>query len=102
MVTGQPAQIADIARDVLAGGAFGQGAAHEDVFDFAGIDAGAGDGVLDGVAAHHRAMGHVEAAAHGFGETGARGRNDDGFSHGKSPMAELEKPSPQQRPDSQI
>ena len=72
-----------VARDVHAGGAFGLGAAHEDVFDFGRIDAGVGDGVLDGVAAHHRAMGHVEAAAHGFGEPGARGRNDDGFFHGR-------------------
>ena len=39
------------------------------------------DGMLDGMAAHHRAMGLVEAAAHGFGEAGTRRGDDDGLFH---------------------
>ena len=35
VVTGQPAQIARLPRDIVAGGAFGNAAAHIDVFDFA-------------------------------------------------------------------
>jgi hypothetical protein len=41
--------------------------------------------MLDGVTAHDRAMRDVESAADGFGETGACGRDDNGFFHGASP-----------------
>ena len=46
------------------------------------INAGAGDGVLDGMAAQHRAVGVVEAAAHRFGEAGAGRGDDDSIFHG--------------------
>ena len=62
-----------LARDIVAGGAFGHAAAHDDVFHFARINAGLGDGGLDGMAAHHGAMGLVETAAHRFAHAGAGG-----------------------------
>ena len=70
-----------LARDVAAGGAFGQRAAHHDILDRGGIDAGAGDGVADDVAAQLGAVGDVEGAAPGPADGRACGRNDDGVRH---------------------
>ncbi len=49
-----------LARDVGASGTLGRGATHDDVVDLGGLNAGAGNGVLHGVAAQRGAMGHVE------------------------------------------
>ena len=84
VVTGQPAQIALSRAILLPVAPSGKPQPMIDVFHLAGIDAGARDGVLDGMAAHHRAMGLVEAAAHRFGQAGARGGDDDGLFHGNS------------------
>ncbi len=81
VVTGQPAQIADSRAMLLPVAPSGMPQPMIDVFHFGRIDPGLGDGVLDGVAAHHRAVGLVEAAAHRLGEPGARRRNDDGLFH---------------------
>ena len=70
------------ARDVLAGRALRHRAAHDDVVDFAGIELGALDRVLDHVAAHGGAMRHVEGAAPGLADRRAGGRDDHGFLHG--------------------
>ena len=68
VVTGRPARSAICARDVAAGGAFGQRAADEHVFDLGRVDAGALDGVPDRVAAERRAVGHVEGALPALGQ----------------------------------
>ena len=46
VVIGQTGAQRDLARDVGAGGAFGIGAAHDDVVDLGGVDAGALDRAL--------------------------------------------------------
>ena len=52
----------DLARDVAAGGALGQRAAHEHVVDRARVDAGALDGGFHRMAAQLGAVRHVEGA----------------------------------------
>jgi hypothetical protein len=64
----------------LAGRAFWRAAAHDDVFNFTRFDIGALNGVFDGMAAHSGAVGHIEPAAAGFRQTGARTRYDYSFS----------------------
>ena len=51
------------------------------------LEAGIGDIITANVkeAAHDGTVSHIEATPQRFGEPGARGRNDDGFSHGGSP-----------------
>ena len=51
------------------------------VLDIFLVDAGALDGVLDGVGRHRHRRGDVEPAAAGFGQSGAGIGNDDGFTH---------------------
>ena len=68
-------------RDVAAGGAFGQAAAHDDVLDLVRIDPSALDRVLDRMAAKLRAMGVVEGAPVGLGDGRAGGRYDNGVVH---------------------
>ena len=72
----------DLAADVHAGGAFGVGAAHDDVVDGGKVDAGTFNGVLDRVAAERGAMGHVEGTLPALGKRRAGGGNDHGGSHG--------------------
>ena len=84
VVTGQPAQIAALRATFMPVAPSGWAQPMNTSSISPGSIPALGDGVLDGVAAHHRAMGHVEAAAHGFGQARAGGRNDDGFSHGIS------------------
>ena len=66
----------DLAGDVGAGGAFGRGATHDDVIDFAGLNAGTGHGMLNGMAAQRGAVRHVEGALPAFGQRGAGSRNN--------------------------
>jgi hypothetical protein len=53
----QAAAQRDLACDVAAGRALGRGAAHDDVVDLGGVDAGALDRGLDGVPAEGRCHG---------------------------------------------
>ena len=76
----------DLARNVPAGRAFGQRAAHEHVLDLFRRELRARDRVRDGVAAQRRAMRHVERATPALGESGARGRYDHGIGHGRTPV----------------
>ena len=70
------------AADIAPGRALGIARAHDHFFHIAGLDLGAGDGVLDGVPAHGCAVGVVEPAADGFGEARAGVGDDDGVAHG--------------------
>jgi hypothetical protein len=72
-------------RDVLAGGAFGQRAAHDDVLDLTGLEAGPLDRFRDHVTAHRGAVRVVEGATVRLADRGARGGDDDGVSHEGSP-----------------
>ena len=67
----------DLAGDIGAGRAFGRRAAHDHVIDFGGFDAGAGHGVLNGMAAEGCAVRHVESALPAFGQRGAGGGYDE-------------------------
>jgi hypothetical protein len=67
----------DLAGNVGTGRAFRRATAHDDVVHLAGLNACALDGVLDYVAAHGCAMGHVESALPGLGQWRACGRNDN-------------------------
>ena len=78
---GQAGAQSGLAGDVGAGGAFGVGAAHDDVVDFGALNAGALDGMFDRVATQCGAMGHVERALPALGERGAGGGNDNGGCH---------------------
>ena len=80
-VTGKTGADRRLPRDVAAGGALRQRAAENDVLDFAGLDAGALDRVLDHMAAEFGAVRHVEGAAIGFADRRAGGGNDDGVGH---------------------
>mmetsp|Transcript_21061 Transcript_21061/g.81578 ORF Transcript_21061/g.81578 Transcript_21061/m.81578 type:complete len:451 (-) Transcript_21061:3205-4557(-) len=71
----------DLARDVGAGGALGVGAAHQHVFDGAGLDARALDGGRNGPAAERGAVGHVEGALPALGQRGAGGGDDQCVAH---------------------
>ena len=53
----------DLAGDIRAGRAFRIGAAHDHILDFGGVDLGALKCGRHDMAAHGRAMGHVERAA---------------------------------------
>jgi hypothetical protein len=57
-------------------------AADQHVVDFPWFDAGADDGVAHDMAAHRRAVRHVEGAAPALRESGACGGYDDGVGHG--------------------
>jgi hypothetical protein len=57
VVIGKAAAQRDLACDVAAGRALGRGAAHDDVVDLGGVDAGALDRGLDGVPAEGRCHG---------------------------------------------
>jgi hypothetical protein len=70
-----------LAGHVAAGGAFRITAAQDHVLDAVRVHAGALDGGPDGVGGQGGALGDVEFAAPGLGERGARGGDDDGFSH---------------------
>ena len=78
---GQTGLEGDLAGDVGTGGAFGGGAAHDHVFDFGGVNACAGHGVLHRVATQGGPVGHVESALPAFGQRGAGGGNDYGVGH---------------------
>ena len=71
----------DLARDVLTRRAFRIGATHDDVLDLSRIEFRALERRLDGVAAHGRAMGHVERALPALAERRTRGGNDHCVSH---------------------
>ena len=81
VVTGQPARMRDLPRDVAAGRAFRVGAAHDDVLDLARIEPRALDRVPQRVAAHRGAVGDVERALPALAERRARGGDDDGIRH---------------------
>ena len=72
----------DLACDVGAGGALGQGAAHDHVFHLGRVNARALDGVLHHMAAERGAVGQVEGAPPALGQRGACGGYDDGGCHG--------------------
>ena len=74
-----------LATDIAAGRALLDGSADDHVFDQAWLDAGAFDGVLDGVAGKLLGLGVVEGAAEGFADWRAGGGDDDGFAHGILP-----------------
>ena len=78
-VTGQPARIAIWRAMLPAGRALGVGAAHDHVLDLVGVELGALERGVHHVAAHRRAVGHVERAAPALAERRARGGNDDGL-----------------------
>ena len=75
----------DLARDVGARGALGAGATHDHVLDLGGVNAGARNRVLHGVATERGSMRQVECALPALGQRGARGGNDYGGCHGYSP-----------------
>ena len=79
---GQAGAQRDLARDVAAGGALGQRAAHEDVLHFGRVEPRALDRRAHRVRAQGGAVRHVERAAPGLGEAGAGGGDDDGVGHG--------------------
>jgi hypothetical protein len=70
-----------VARQVVAGRAFGQAAADDDVFDIFRPNAGALDGMRDGVAGEGRAVGLIERPAERAADRRARARDDDCFFH---------------------
>ena len=74
----------DLAGDVGTRGPFRRGAAHDHIFDFGGINASAGHGVLHRVAAQGGPVGHVECALPAFGQRCAGGRYDNGVGHFES------------------
>ena len=69
------------ACDIAPGTPFGVAAAEDGVLDQAGVYAGALDGGLDGERGQGGATDHVELAPVGFGQGGAGGGYDDGFTH---------------------
>ena len=73
----------------MAGGAFGQADAEDDVLDFGGIDAGALDGVLHGVTGHRRAVGLIERAAKRPADRRAGGRDDHRLTHEPTPCGSV-------------
>ena len=73
-----------LARDIPAGRTFGVGAAHQHIFDRAGVDAGTLHRGLDGKAAQRGAVRHVEGTFPALGQGCAGGGHDDGSAHGKS------------------
>ena len=75
-VTGQPARSADVAADVVSGGAFWQAAAEDHVLDLGRIDAGAFDRVLDRRVPPSSPRRLIERAAKRAADRRARGRND--------------------------
>jgi hypothetical protein len=78
----EPRAQRDLPCDVAAGRALGSRAAHDDVVDLGGVELGALDRRLDGVAAERRSVRHVEGAFPALGERSAGGGNDDGGGHG--------------------
>jgi hypothetical protein len=80
-VTGKPARSRPWRADVATSRALLHGAAHDDVFDFGGVDAGALHGLRERVADQLLALGIVECAAIGLADRRARGRDDDCFTH---------------------
>ncbi|MCY1232255.1 hypothetical protein D9M72_447360 [compost metagenome] len=57
--------------DVATGGGDGLAAAEDDVLDFRAVNPRTLDGMLNGMARHGCAMGHVEGASGGFADRGA-------------------------------
>src|SRR5438270_739640 len=76
-----------------AGGALGQGAAHDHVLYLGRIDLRTLHGSADDMSAQGRAVGHVEGASPGLCQTGAGGGDDDGVGHGALPDALKDFPS---------
>ena len=80
-VTGQPARIAIWRAMFQPVAPSGIGAADDHVLDLVGVDLGALERGVHHVAAHLRAVGHVERALPALAERGPRGGNNDGFNH---------------------
>src|SRR6185436_3382763 len=66
----------NLARDILAGGAFGIRATHDDVLDLGRLELRALEYRFDDVPAHGGAMSHVERALPALAQRRARGRYD--------------------------
>ena len=75
---GRPASSARLAADVRRAM---RAIAEIAVLDIVLVDAGALDGVLDGVGRQRHRRGDVESAAAGLRQPGAGIGNDDGFTH---------------------
>ena len=83
----------DLTGHVPAGGALGQGAAHDHVLHLGRVDLCTLHGSADDMSAQGRAVGHVEGASPGLCQTGAGGGDDDGVGHGALPDALKDFPS---------
>ena len=88
-LSGSPARKRALPRHVEALRALLQRGAHHHVVDLGGGDAGALHCRGDDMAAQGLRLGVVERAAIGAPDRRARGGNDDGAAHGRSPVGSV-------------